>query len=55
MFYSWTIFLIYIKDLFDDLASNPKLFADGTSLFTVVENMTKSVNNLNNDLFSAST
>ena len=40
------LFLIYINDLFDDLASNAKLFADDTSLFSVVENMTKSANKL---------
>ena len=27
------LFLIYINDLSDDLSSNPKLFADDTSLF----------------------
>ena len=48
-FYTWTI-LIYINDLSNDLASNPKLFADDTSLFSVVENMTKSANDINRDL-----
>ena len=47
--------LIYINELSDDLASNAKLFADDTSLFSVVENMTKSVNELNNDLTKIST
>ena len=42
-------FLIYINGLSDSLASNPKLFADDTSLFSVAENMTKSANDLNND------
>ena len=49
------LFLIYINDLSDDLASNAKLFADDTSLFSVVENMTKSANELNNDLTRIST
>ena len=33
--------LMYIK-MVADLVSNPKLFADDTFLFSVVENMTKS-------------
>lgn len=37
-------FLIYIDDLSDGLASNPKLFADDTTLFFAVENMAKSAN-----------
>ena len=32
------LFLIYINDLADGLSSNAKLFADGTSLFSVVHN-----------------
>ena len=36
-------FLIYINDLTDDFNSNPKLFADGNSLFSVCSN------NLNNE------
>ena len=52
-FYTLTIaFLIYINDLSDDLASNQKLFADDTSL---IENRTKSANDLNNDLAKIST
>ena len=46
----WLLFLIYVKDLFDNLASNPKLFADGTSLFCVVENVDASNIDLNNHL-----
>ena len=30
------LFLIYMNDLHDDLSSNVKLFADDTSLFSVV-------------------
>ena len=42
--------LIYINDLSDDLSSNPKLFADDTSLFSVVHDKNTSANELNNDL-----
>ena len=31
------VFLVYINDLTEDLRCNVKLFADYTSLFTVVE------------------
>ena len=44
------LFLIYINDLSENLASNPKLFADNTSLFSVVKNVDASNINLNNDL-----
>ena len=30
------LFVIYINDLFNELSSNPRLFADGTSLFSIV-------------------
>ena len=43
-------FLIYINDLSDDLSSNPKLFADDTSLFSVVHDKNISANEFNNDL-----
>ena len=43
-------FLIYINDLSDDLSSNPKLFADDTSFFSVVPDKNISANELNNDL-----
>ena len=33
------LFLIYINDLSDNLASNPKLFADDTLLFSVIKNV----------------
>ena len=33
-------FLVYINDSSDGLTSNPKLFADDTSLFSVVQNST---------------
>ena len=44
------LFLIYINDLANGLNSNVKLFADDTSLFSVVHNITDSANLLNSDL-----
>ena len=44
------LFLIYINDLSCNLVLNPKLFADDTSLFTVVKNSDTSNIDLNNDL-----
>ena len=44
------LLLIYINDLSDNLASNFKLFADDTSLFSVVKNNDASNIDLNNDL-----
>ena len=41
-------FLIYINDLADELLSNTKLFADETSLFTVVHNIDISAAERNN-------
>ena len=50
-FHPWSIFfLIYINDLSDDLVSTVKLFADDTSLFSVVHDSNISANELNNDL-----
>ena len=43
-------FFIYINDLSKELSSNPRLFADDTSLFSVVWNANLSANALNNDL-----
>ena len=43
-------FLIFINDLSDNLVSNSKLFADDTSLFSVVQDITLSAKNLNDDL-----
>ena len=42
--------LIYISDLSDNLSSNHKLFADDTSLFSVVHDINQSGINLNDDL-----
>ena len=44
------LFLIYINDLSTGLSSDLGLFADDTSLFSVVSDMTSSANVLNNDL-----
>ena len=44
------IFLIYINNLPNGLNSNVKLFADDTSLFSVVHNISDSANLLNSDL-----
>ena len=43
-------FLIFINGLSKNLSSNRKLFANGTSLFSVVHNLNTSTNNLNEDL-----
>ena len=44
------LFLIYINDLTDGLSSNAKLFADDTSLFSVIYDVDASASELNNDL-----
>ena len=44
------LFLICINDLSENLVSNAKLFADDTSLFSVVKNVDSSNIDLNNDL-----
>ena len=44
------LFLVYINDLPDGLKSNTKLFADDTSLFTIVKDTNESTNILNGDL-----
>ena len=43
-------FLMYINDLVDDISSDAKLFADDTSLFSVVHDEITSANQLNRDL-----
>ena len=44
------LFLIYINDLSDNLSSNVKLFADDTSLFSVIHDINVSAGELNGDL-----
>ena len=43
------LFLIYTNDLSENLVSNPKLFADDTSLFSVIFDKELSAKNLNDD------
>ena len=45
-----SLFLIYINDLSDNLLSNPKLFADGTSLFSVLHYKILTAKDLNDNL-----
>ena len=47
-------FLIYINDLPDGLTASPKLFADDTSLFSVIHNINSTANDLNSDLMKVS-
>ena len=55
---SWDLgpsfFLIYINNLSDGLTSNQKLFADDTSLFSVVQNINSTANELNCNLIKIS-
>ena len=44
------LFLIYINNLSNELSSDPRLFADDSSLFSVVWDTNLSANALNNDL-----
>ena len=44
------LFLIYINDLAENLSSNPKLFADDTSLFSVVRDLNTSAIEINDGL-----
>ena len=44
------LFLIYFNNLSNNLSSNSKLFADDTSLFSVVHDINQSGINLNDDL-----
>ena len=43
-------FLVYINDLVDDLSFDAKLFADDTSLFTIVYDENIAAQQLKNDL-----
>ena len=44
------LFLTYVNDLPDNLSTNVKLFADDTSLFSVVQDIVTSACDLNHDL-----
>ena len=44
------LLLIYINDLAENLSSNPKLFADDTSLFSVLRDLYTSAIEINDDL-----
>ena len=44
------VFLIYINDLSDNLESDVKLFADDTSMFSIVLDPINTSQKLNNDL-----
>ena len=48
------LFLIYINDLPNGLKANAKLFADDTSLFTIVKDKQESADILSNDLLTIS-
>ena len=48
------LFLININDLSNELKSHAKLFADDTSLFTIVKDKSESANILNNNLLEIS-
>ena len=43
-------FLVYINDIVENINSGIKLFADDTSLFSVVESSIRTANDLNRDL-----
>ena len=49
------LFLIYINDLPNNLVSNPKLFADDTSLFSTVTDPNVTANQIKCDLHNIST
>ena len=44
------LFLIYVNDLAENLSSNPKLFPDDPSLFSVVRDLNTSANEIDNNL-----
>ena len=50
LYHCTTFFLVYINDLLDNLPSIVKPFADGASLYSVINNTNISENELNKDL-----
>ena len=54
LFLDHYFFLTYINDLSDGLMLNPKLFADDTSLFSVIHNINSAASHLNSDLMKIS-
>ena len=42
--------MVYVNDICNNLSTNVKLFADDTSLFSIVNDANKSFGNLSNDL-----
>ena len=44
------LFLINVNDLVENLSSNPKLFGDDTSVFSVVRDLNTSANEINDNL-----
>ena len=44
------LFLVYKNDLTTDLKCNVKLFADDTSIFTVVQDLYSAASDINHDL-----
>lgn len=45
------LFLLYVNDIVDNISSNIRLFADDTTLFTVIDNA-ESVRMLNEDIYN---
>ena len=51
-FNSWTtVFLIYIDDICNILSANVKVFADDTSLFSIVNDARETFDKVSNDLY----
>ena len=44
------VFLIHINDLLNNLISNVKRFADDTSIFSIVNDINVSIEEINNDM-----
>ena len=44
------VFLIHINDLLNNLISNIKRFADDTSIFSIINDINVSIEEINNDM-----